>query len=217
MLWKKYASHIFSSSIFVANLPPSVNNDNQWNDQNQEGWWLLVEDDIAKMAKIWTHFFIERFWPFFGFWIIFGFLVLFCWTNLLCIVGELSGWGSVAVAVGDRWQVTNIRWQVMGDRWQVTGDMWHMIIIYIYIYNYFCFIFRWLYFGVGTTIRFLKPEFWESTYFYFGLENFQCSGPYLARPIKKGLFMPSYCRTPDLPIPAIPINDWKGMERLYTM
>ena len=118
------------------------------------------------------------------------------------------------------WQVTGDKYQVTGDGWQVTGDRWHVThdyYIYIYIYNYFCFIFRWLYFGVGTTIRFLKPEFWESTYFYFGLKNFQCSGPYLARPIKKGLFMPSYCRTPDLPIPAIPINDWKGMERLYTM
>ena len=42
-------------------------------------------------------------------------------TNLLCIMGELAGGGSLAVAVclSDKWKVT-------GDRRLVTYDMWHL-------------------------------------------------------------------------------------------
>ena len=47
------------------------------------------------------------------------------WTSLLCIVAELTGGGSVAVAVGvsDRWQVTLDTWQVTHDTWHVTHDI----------------------------------------------------------------------------------------------
>ena len=55
---------------------------------------------------------------------VFGFLQ----STPLCIVGELAGGGSAAVAVGikDRWHVLGDRWQVPGDRWQVTGNRWHV-------------------------------------------------------------------------------------------
>ena len=59
------------------------------------------------------------------------FLVWSWWTSILCIVGDLAGRWSVAVAVcvGDRWQVTCDRWNVTGDRWQVTGDRWHSLVV----------------------------------------------------------------------------------------
>ena len=48
-----------------------------------------------------------------GFENVFGLGILFWWTSLLCIVGELAGGGSLAVAFG------------FGDRLQVTHDTLH--------------------------------------------------------------------------------------------
>ena len=48
-------------------------------------------------------------------------------TSLLCIVEELAGVGSVAVAVGvsDSWQVTCDTQHMSHDTWHATHDTWH--------------------------------------------------------------------------------------------
>ena len=68
-------------------------------------------------------FFCFNFWRFFG-----SFQV-----SLLCIVGELAGGGSVAVAVSlsDKWQVTC-------DRWRMTHDTWHFVFFFSY-----CLFWNW--------------------------------------------------------------------------
>ena len=50
-------------------------------------------------------------------------------TNLVCILGELTGGGSltVAVSVSDRWQVTRNTWHVTHETWHLTPAKWHVI------------------------------------------------------------------------------------------
>ena len=57
-----------------------------------------------------------------------GFGFLSWWTSLLCIVGELAGAWSMAVAVGhgDMWQVTCDMWHMICDTWHVTRDSWKL-------------------------------------------------------------------------------------------
>ena len=76
-------------------------------------WLKGVSLILATRRTFWTFLMIFVFRFFVVFW------VLSWWTSLLCIVGEFLGWGSVAVGVGDMWQVK-------GDMWHVTCDMWHM-------------------------------------------------------------------------------------------
>ena len=70
-----------------------------------------------------TNFFLFLFYDFlrFEFFSVFG-------LCLLCLMGELEGRGSVAVAVGhsDRWQVAGDIWHMTCDTINVTCDMWNM-------------------------------------------------------------------------------------------
>ena len=73
---------------------------------------------------------LERF---FGFWFcIWFFGSVLMNQSLLCIVGELAGGGSVAVAVcvGDMWQVTC-------DTWYLTPDTWHKLLFLFFFYQSF--------------------------------------------------------------------------------
>ena len=72
-------------------------------------------------------------------------------TSWLCIMGELAGGGSVAVAVGisDMWQVTCNTWHMTHDMKHMTHETLHIfsIIFYLLIMSvYICF-------GIGATIR----------------------------------------------------------------
>ena len=40
--------------------------------------------------------------------------------------GEIRGWGSVAVGVSDRWQVTRDTRHATHNMWHMTNDMWHL-------------------------------------------------------------------------------------------
>ena len=79
---------------------------------------------------------------------IFSFLIFF-WdfgslqASLLCIVGDLAGRGSVAVAVG-----VSDRWHSIGDTWHLTHGMWHVT------HDFFLpFLSVSSRFGIGATIR----------------------------------------------------------------
>ena len=63
---------------------------------SQEGYGLFVEERIARISKLGTHFL--KFRNVFGFDIVMDLWVLSLQTSLLCILGELA----VAVGVGDR-------------------------------------------------------------------------------------------------------------------
>ena len=83
-------------------------------------------------------------------------------TSLLCIMGELAGGGSLAVAVGvdrwhathDTWHVKNDTWHMASDTWHLTPDMWHLtrdpwqIILF---FSYFLSV--TVSFGISATIR----------------------------------------------------------------
>ena len=47
---------------------------------------------------------------------------------VLCIVGELAGGGSMAVAVSasDMWHVAHDMWHVTTDMWHLTPGTWHL-------------------------------------------------------------------------------------------
>ena len=70
----------------------------------------MVEDHITNIEK-WRNPFVKYFFLY-RFVILVGFWVLSWWTSLLCIMGELAGGGSMAMAVG------------VGVRWQMKRDMW---------------------------------------------------------------------------------------------
>ena len=69
---------------------------------------------------------------------------------LLCILVKLSGWGSLAVAVGvsDMWQVTFDMWHVTPDIWQLTPNMWHLL-----LFLSFSLFFLLKLICIGATIR----------------------------------------------------------------
>ena len=67
-------------------------------------------------------------------------------TSLLCLVGELAGGQSVAMAFG----ISN-KWQVRCDMWHVICDMWHLTCDTWPVTHDFFFAFS-VRFGIGATI-----------------------------------------------------------------
>ena len=80
---------------------------------------------IKGVYRFFLYIYLKKkcFGPFFWVWtFLFLFLLLSWWPSLLCIVRELFGF-FLALAVGDRWQVT------------VTCDRWHIIItFYLFVH-----------------------------------------------------------------------------------
>ena len=74
---------------------------------NRVDWRLLFKEHIAKVAKLITPLLFLRFSEIFAVLNFFWLWGLIFWqTSLLYRVGELAVVGSVAVTVGDRWQMT---------------------------------------------------------------------------------------------------------------
>ena len=70
-------------------------------------------------------------------------------TSLLCIVGELTGGGSVTVVVGniDRWQVTRNTWNRTHDMILLLHDTWRVT-----LHFFFFWLEHFRYFGISATI-----------------------------------------------------------------
>ena len=107
-------------------------------------------------------------------------------TSLLCIMGELAGGWSVAVALGvsDRWQVACNTWHVTHETWQITHktghmpheqlhmthDIWHLT-----HETFFCCPFFSFCFGINASVR--KHNFSKKKFY---IHNGTC-GPKLYR------------------------------------
>ena len=96
---------------------PPGNHATQW---NGDSWSKSVPILSAK----------EKMDPFSGFGFEWFFCNLIYWSFFSSVLVNQpavhNGQGesvSLAVAIGDRWQVTGVRWEVTGVRWKVTGDM----------------------------------------------------------------------------------------------
>ena len=118
--------HIIFGSIFAQSICRDVCPSPPGNHASQWTWDFWSKSELLNLANLYVFF------CFFTVSIIFR-LYNFFWdigslqSSLLCIVGELAGKGSVAVAVGfsDRWKVTCDMCYSSCDTWQVTCDTWH--------------------------------------------------------------------------------------------
>ena len=107
-------------------------------------WRLLVKEFIANIGLPLDFFRLLLLWNCLNFFRVFCSLGI----SLLCILRELAGGGSAAVAFGfsDSWQVTGDEWQVTHDTWHLAPVTWHVTFDSWHVTHVFFLVFFSVYF-----------------------------------------------------------------------